>query len=130
MATHIGIRPAHEVAIQYDLAHLCRDDHGLYAIPAPNFLGYGAFEVVDLEVLHERARCRRDLISALQTFNLKPSLAHMRGKHSVFMWKPYGNAGGTLSRRELRRRAERHIVHTDHEATADKAIFFWNVVGI
>ena len=108
MATHIGIRPAHEVAIQYDFAHLCRDDHGLDTIPAANFLGYGASEVVDLEVLHERARSRRDLISALQTFNLKPSLAHMRGKHSLFMWNPYGNAGGTLSRRELRRRAAKY----------------------
>ncbi len=84
--THIGVRATHEVTVENGLAHICGDDHVLDAVPAPYFLGNGALEVVDLEVLHECARSRRDLISALQTFNLKSlSLADIRAEQPVFM---------------------------------------------
>lgn len=63
--THVGVRAAHKVTVENGLAHLCGDDHRLDTIPAPNFLGYGTCKVVDLEVLQECARSRRDLISAL-----------------------------------------------------------------
>ena len=66
-AAYVGIGTTHEVAVEHRLAHLRGDYHGLYAVTAPDFFGYGPGEVRDAQVLHERARRRGDLVTTLQT---------------------------------------------------------------
>ena len=61
---------------QYDLARLCRDDHGLDTIATTYFLGDRTSEVLYSEIFQECASGRRDFISALKLFHLGPILAH------------------------------------------------------